>query len=365
MILHAYFARRFATTFLMVLGIFLGVLLLIDLVDQVRRFAGDDVAFAALVGLTLLSVPQTLYTILPLITIIATLSLFLTLARTSELVVSRASGRSAIKALYGPVAVMLLIGIGAVAAYNPIVAAASARYEQLSDRLRGVPAPTLSVGDEGVWLRQADGQNGRTVIAAAAMAGGGTELRDVTFYRFDASGTARARIEAATATLADGEWTLRDAKRWDFTLPNPEAEARHFDAWYVPSGLSADYIADSFDDADEIPIWELPGFIGDMKAAGFSPQRHLVYFHSELASPLMLTAMMLVGAGFTMRHTRFGRTGSMVLAALASGFGLFFLRDFAQILGENGQISPILAAWGPPVASLCLPLGLILHWEDG
>ena len=365
MILHAYFARRFASTFLLVLGIFIGVLLLIDLVEQVRRFAGDGVPFRALIGLTMLSVPQTLYTILPLITIIAALTLFLSLARTSELVVSRASGRSAIKSLYGPVAMILVFGIAAVAAYSPVVTAAAARYDRVSDSLRGVVAPALSFGDEGIWLRQTDGQGGRIVIAADALGAEETELRDVTFYRFFESGVARERIEAASARLADGEWTLRDAKRWDFSLPNPEADARTFDIWHVPSGLSADYIADSFADPDEISLWELPGFIDDMEAAGFSAQRHRVHFHSELSSPLMLTAMMLVGAAFTMRHTRFGRTGAMVFAALATGFGLFFLRDFAQILGENGQISAVLAAWGPPVASLCLPLGLILHWEDG
>ena len=34
----------------------------------------------------------------------------------------------------------------------------------------------------------------------------------------------------------------------------------------------------------------------------------------ELSAPLMLAAMVLIGAGFTMRHTRFGKTGIMVLA---------------------------------------------------
>jgi lipopolysaccharide export system permease protein len=41
------------------------------------------------------------------------------------------------------------------------------------------------------------------------------------------------------------------------------------------------------------------------------------------------------------------------------------VRNFAQILGENGQIPVMLAAWGPPVATLLLPLGLLLHLEDG
>ena len=76
-------------------------------------------------------------------------------------------------------------------------------------------------------------------------------------------------------------------------------------------------------------------------------------------------AMVLVGAGFTMRHTRFGKTGLAVLAAIMMGFGLYYVRNFAQILGENGQIPVLLAAWAPPIASVMLALGLLLHMEDG
>ena len=85
----------------------------------------------------------------------------------------------------------------------------------------------------------------------------------------------------------------------------------------------------------------------------------------ELALPLLLAAMVLVGAGFTMRHARSGRTGIMVLLAIISGFAIFLLRNFAQVLGENGQIPPMLAAWIPPVAAVLLSLTLLLHLEDG
>ena len=68
---------------------------------------------------------------------------------------------------------------------------------------------------------------------------------------------------------------------------------------------------------------------------------------------------------FTMRPTRLGRTGIAVLSAVLLGFGLYYIRNFAQIMGENGQLSPILAAWVPPAASLLLALGLVLHMEDG
>jgi lipopolysaccharide export system permease protein len=79
----------------------------------------------------------------------------------------------------------------------------------------------------------------------------------------------------------------------------------------------------------------------------------------------MLSAMVLIGAGFTMGHTRFGRTGIMVLAAILLGFGVYFIRDFAEVLGESGQLPVALVAWSPPVAAIMLALGVLLHTEDG
>ena len=76
-------------------------------------------------------------------------------------------------------------------------------------------------------------------------------------------------------------------------------------------------------------------------------------------------AMVLVGAAFTMRHTRFGGTGLSVLTAVLLGFCFYFIRNFAQILGENGQIPVALAGWAPPIASILLTMGLLLHAEDG
>jgi lipopolysaccharide export system permease protein len=75
--------------------------------------------------------------------------------------------------------------------------------------------------------------------------------------------------------------------------------------------------------------------------------------------------MVLLAAGFTMRHVRHGGVGKMVLAAVLAGFGIFFLRNFAQVLGASGQIPVAIAAWSAPVATVLLAVGLLLHLEDG
>ena len=81
--------------------------------------------------------------------------------------------------------------------------------------------------------------------------------------------------------------------------------------------------------------------------------------------PLFLVAMVMIGAAFTMRHQRGGRTSMMVLIAILLSFAVYFLRNFAQILGENGQLPAALAAWAPPLAAIGMSLGYLLHQEDG
>ena len=100
-------------------------------------------------------------------------------------------------------------------------------------------------------------------------------------------------------------------------------------------------------------------------AAGFSSRQHRVWLQMDLALPVLMAGMVLVAAGFTMRHARFGNTGTMVLGAVLAGFTIFFLRNFAQVLGENGQLPVAIAAWSAPVASVLMALGLLLHLEDG
>lgn len=365
MTLHLYFARRFLKSFLSVFLIFFAILSLIDLVEQIRRFGSSDTGFGTLIAMTILNVPESLYRILPLITILATLALFLGLARSSELVVTRASGRSALKSLVAPVATAILIGVFAVGVFNPIVAATQKQYEQLVSEISGVVS-TLSVSSEGLWLRQGS-NTGQTVIHAVRSNLDGTVLSDVTFLGYDRDGKPTFRLQAREAELVTGAWEITDAKEWRFDTDAaiPEVDAFETPKMSLASNLTRNQILDSFGTPSAIPIWELPGFIARLEAAGFSARIHRTFMHMELALPILLAAMVLVGAGFTMRHTRFGRTGVMVLAALALGFTLYFIRNFASILGENGQIPVLLAAWGPPVAAALLPLGLLLHLEDG
>lgn len=364
MILARYVANRYLRSFLLLAGVFLAILLLIDMVEQIRRFADKGITIGGAARLSALSVAGSFYNILPLIALLAGIMLFLNLSRSSEMVAIRASGRSGLRTVMAPAVMAGLIGIAAVGILNPLVAATETHYSAAVARIES-GASTVSLGDDAVWLRQGMGDDGQMMIRAARTSPDATTLYDATFIIYSPETGPRTRIEAQQATLTDGEWQLTGVKEWALDAPNPEAEAHVMDQLQLPTELTADRIRDGFGSPQAIPVWELPTYIAGLKRAGFSALRHQVWLQMELALPLMLAAMVMVASVFTMRHMRGRKTGGLVLGAFAAGLALFFLRNMAQVLGDSAGVPPFLAGWAPPIVGILLAIGILLQLEDG
>lgn len=363
--LDLYVGRRFAANFVIAFLAFFAVLAALDAIEQGREFESAGLGYGGALGLAALHVPASVYRVSPIVAIIASLWLFRRLARGSELVVIRAGGMSGLRVLAAPVVAALLIGAALVTIINPIVAATKAQYAITTARLGNPADRALTVGPGGLWLREGT-EAGQTVIHARTSSHDGTRLGDVTVFVFDPDRKLTTRLAAREAILGNGSWLLRDTKRWDLTgSRNPERNAEAAAEATLASDLTPRQITEGFGDPDEIGFWDLPAFIARIEDAGFSALRYRVFLQMEIAKPVLLVAMVLIGAGFAMRDNRFGRTGTMMLLAIISGFALYLLRNFTQILGENGEIPVFLAAWVPPVAALLMALGLLLHLEDG
>ncbi len=365
MILARYVARRFVRSFLGICGIFVLILLLIDMIEMIRRFSSHDLGVAGAMRLAALRIGDSFYSILPLMTVLAGIALFMALARSSEMVAIRASGRSALKVAAAPAITAGVLGALAVGLLNPLVAVTGARFDQAVARIEAEGQQTVSVGDSAVWLRQGDDDGGQVVIRAGRASPDATTLYDASFTVFDADRGPIRRIDAREARLTPGEWDLTGVRDYQLDATNPEASARDHDSMRLASDLTAQRIRDGFGRPEAVPVWQLPGFIAGLERAGFSAARHKVWFQMELARPFMMAAMVLIAAAFTMQHVRGKNSGVSVLLAFGAGIGLFFLRNLAQVLGDNGQVPATLAAWTPPMVGGLLAVAMILSREDG
>lgn len=373
MILQTYVARRFLRQFLVVAGAFLAILFLIDLIEQIRRFGSDGAGLPRMAGLAVLNIASSFYAILPLITLLSAIALFLGLSRSSEMVAIRAAGRSGLRVVAAPAVTAVLLGALMVSILNPVVAGTSKRYAEAAARIGGAVPQTVSLGRGAVWLRQgvpADAagtgdKGGQIVIRAGRASPDATTLYDPMFLVFDADRGPVRRIAAQSARLTNGEWTLNGVKEWPLDAANPEARASGMARLTLPTDLTAARIRDGFAAPDSVPVWQLPAFIAGLESAGFTALRHKVWFAMEMARPFLMAAMVMIAAVFTMRPMRGRRAGVLVLGAFAAGVGLFFLRNLTQVLGEAGEVPAAMAAFAPPLVGALLALAALLQSEEG
>lgn len=372
MTLWLYIARRFL---LMVLATFLAVITLVvivDLVELLRANKQGGAGFLDLIGMAFLHAPSITITAAPFAVLLASMTCFAMLARSSELVVTRAAGVSAWRLMSPAIVVAVLLGVFSFSVYNPVASAFAARFETLEQRFFDRSSSRLAVSSGGLWLRQGSSE-GQTVIRAKRASSSIERLWDVSIFQFDDSDRLIRRLNARTAVLEDREWRLNGVRRWDL-LKNAaqdsdaaliETVAIVVDEMRIPTDLTVEHIIDSFAAPQTISFWKLPGFIQILEDSGFSSDRHRMHWFSLLSAPVIFVAMVLIGAAFSMRHARFGGLGIMALGCVFSGFGYFFLSDIASALGASGSVPVTLAAWAPPLSAMLFAVGLLLHLEDG
>jgi len=360
LILSRYIAQRFLSSILLVFGIVIGVAFLIDLVNLGDRAASrEEAGFGLVLEMALLRMPFLAQKVLPFALLFGTMLTYVWLTRSHELVVTRASGVSAWQFLLPSLAIALVLGGIVITVSNPLASAMVARFEQLeSQYLRG-QSSLLAVSEGGLWLREGDGTR-QFVIHATNVASRGAKLGSVIIFTFEDNDRFIERLDAETAVLHDGYWMLEDV-----LVTRPDATVERFETLEVPTQLTILRIQNSFASPETMSFWELPAFIDTLEEAGFSPLRHRIHWYAILSTPLLLTAMVLVAATFSLRLTRRGRLGLFILAGLGSGFLLYFLSDISLALGMSGSLPPVLAASAPAAIFAMIGGALLFHLEDG
>ncbi|HBH26047.1 MAG TPA: LPS export ABC transporter permease LptG [Rhodospirillaceae bacterium] len=338
---------------------------LFDTVELLRRARGqNDLPASLVLEMGLLKLPDVGQALIPFAVLAAAMFTLWSLSRTGEMTAMRAGGLSLWQMLAPLTAVALALGIVQIGALGPLSAALLGKYARLEAQHLKNASPAISVFAQGLWLRQETTGEGYAILHADRIGAGGREMEDVTVFLFDLQDAPRARVDAPTGRLAPGFWALDDADVHNLaatgsTAPHEEA------TWVLPTNLTPQDLAESFSGARSMALWALPGHIRVLEATGFDASALRVRFHTLLAVPLTLVAMVLVSAALFIRPAS-GR-GALARAAVGvvGGLVVFFAVRFAEALGTTGQIPPALAAWSPALATFLIAFSLVLHLEEG
>jgi lipopolysaccharide export system permease protein len=353
--------RYLSLRFLQAIGaVFLtvfGLIYLIDLVELIRRAGeGIDVSTMTLARLSFFRTPLIAEQVLPFAVLFGSLAAFLGLSRKLELVIARAAGVSVWQFGFPPLLVALVIGLGAVTIYNPIAVVLKQKAEDLEGRVFAKPTASAS---QNRFVRQLS-VDGSSIIRAVSGAADGASLFNVTVFVFDRAGLLVERVEADSATLNRGYWLLENAKMVTVGL-----EPQRSDRYLLATNLTRDEVRQALGSTETISFWRLPATIRQLELAGLDATRYRLRFQGLMARPLMLAAMVILAASFSLRFFRFGGVAKLVLGGISAGFLLYIITQIAEDLGAAGTLSAPVAAWFPATLGVLLGILVLLHQEDG
>jgi lipopolysaccharide export system permease protein len=357
--LYRYLARQFLLGIGMIYGAFLLLAFSIDVVNLIDRTAGRGVSSGVILGMALLQLPVLGQKMLPFAVLLGGVYCFVRLSRSQELVATRAAGVSAWDFLLPPLTVAIALGLFVMLGVTPVSSRMLNQFSALEAKYIKGQASQLSVSANGLWLRQGD-ENAQSVIHALTAADQGVHLDDVIVFLYGRHDHILGRIDARSAQLTPGAWILKDA--W---VSGTDGRVKRYSQYESKTTLTPSQIQESFAPPDTLSFWALPHFIKAAENAGFSAIRYRLYFYSLLTLPALLAAMVFMAASFSLRLTRAGGLGRVVLIGALSGFSVYFFTDLTRALGQSAILPPWLAATAPAAAAILIGMTLVFHQEDG
>lgn len=347
---------RLASRVGLVVGIFFGIILLVEFLDtgrfnQTASLAGPWTA----TGLAFLSALRWSLLGLPVTVLIGSIVALIDLHSHREMVIISAAGHSIWTALRWPVLMTLVAGV----LVTTVVDSFAIRVYQQLDAAQIGWGRAYGVQNRATWFNQT-GDQGDYRLFARGVLQGGAELRQISVFRLLPDGETGTRIHGERAFLEDGHWRIEKGVVLDVDrAPQP------FDVMELSTTATLSELSLKLGTAEDLSWFGLREALQRGVADPFARAAAETRFHKLNAIPFVLVGSLLIAFAFTAGYRRAGHYGWTILFGIALGLFVFLIMEMADRAGSAGVLNPLAAAWGPAIGAIGIGLTIILRREDG
>jgi len=354
-ILDRYLMREFLSFAGIGLAVAAALYVIVDLGDTLNRFLRVKPPLTYILEHFLYRLPAALHQGLPVIMLVATIFLFLSLSRFHELTAMKAAGIS----LYRVSAPVLLMGLSVAVSAMLFQELFLPRLNELGEevdrvKIRG-QLPRHLQSRQRLWLRSADSRFYRVELLSPQT----SDLYGVTILEVDRQFRLLNRLDARQAHWTEAGWELRDGA---FREIEPAGTVQT-----VPFTLTALELTEDIEeftrihkDFESMSYWELRDYVTRLEAAGFQVKKYLVALYSKLSFPLVNLVMVLVAIPFALQSPRGGRLFGVGLA-IAIMAGYLVVHYVALAFARADLLPPFVAAWTANVIFFGIGTSLFLR----
>jgi LPS export ABC transporter permease LptF/LPS export ABC transporter permease LptG len=334
--------------FFVYLGMIVSTFLVLLLVFTLFELLGDilrNQTPALVVAEYLLNVaPYLLYSVAPLIMLLAVLITFGLMNRSNEITAIKATGTSIYRIVTPVLLAAALLAAGLFFADQFYLPHTNKRQEALHNQIKGKPAQTYLRPDRR-WIF---GQH-NDIYYYQFFDPDRDQFANLTIFQLDpASFAITQRIHAERAHWADSmnRWIYEQG--WQRTLRGSAIAGYHtFDvSTFSELSEAPSYFKKEVKQYSEMNYEELRRYIRDLQQSGFDVVRLRVQLNKKLSYPLITLIMAVLAVPFSLSAAK---KGAVTGVAVAVGIAVVYtvVSRLFEAMGDISQLPPALAAWSP------------------
>jgi LPS export ABC transporter permease LptF/LPS export ABC transporter permease LptG len=324
------------------IGTLIGAVLIgvVDLLQTLDRFLRIKPPFTTILEHFAYRLPGELYKGLPMIVLIATVFLFLSLTRQRELDAFKAAGISLYRASLPILLVAGAISVLAVAFQEIVLPDINAKSEEVDRvKIRG-QLPRHLQRQTQIWYRSSDTRFFRMALLDPV----GKSMEGLTVLDISRDFRMEERLDARAAQWSADGWQLTDGV-FRRVGPQNRVTSEMFDSRLLAMPEHIDDFIQLQNAPDTMSFLELRAYVARLRDGGHRVTRYLVQLYSKLSFPLVHVIMALVAIPFALVSPRSGGRAMGIGVAIVIAVGYWVVHSIALAFAQADLLPAALAAW--------------------
>ena len=337
-ILDRYLIRRFLQNLVIAILTWILIFLVVDVIENITDFIDRGATIQQFILYYTYYIPYIVSLTLPVAMLLSVLFSLSVFAQNNEVIAELSSGISLYRILSPLFVLALIISIGAGFFNELVVPEANQRRLDLKRyEIRGEAKPDEKSASN---IYRQDEERRKFVVQF--FNGKTNEAKTVSIQTFNGP-TLVERIDARRMIWIDGHWVLKQG-----TVRRFNGDKEHFssftDSVFTDTNIKPENMLEIQKKPEEMSYTELNRFIADLQTIGADVRKWIVERQLKISVPFANFIVVLLGAPLASRKRRGGMGLNFALSLLVS-FIYFIIIRTGQVMGHQGSLNPILAAW--------------------
>ena len=338
-IINKYLVIKFFKKFFIIALTFFTLGIIMNLFEEIEFFKNLNLPFSLPIILAVSSVPTLVLELLPFIIFLSSMSYFLDLWASIDLLSVKVFGYSNIRIILILSFFAFLLGLLFLLAINPITSALTKYYETEKAHYSRDTDHLISINKNGVWIKEIN-ESGYALINALYLKSG--TLETISVYIFEGQ-TLTRRLESESALITNNPWLMKNVHIYDV-----KENSTFFVADYkFVSDNTAEKINSLYKNLDTVSFLDLVLNYSQLNEKGYSKKLLKEKINRFISLPIFLFLMVVLASIFTIGSLKNKQNFYYVLRSILTCVAIYYFKDFSIALGQTEKINLILSVWMP------------------